>query len=153
MAEGRSNRSIAATLYLGERTVEAFGNIFHKLGLAALPDDHRRVLAVIAYLRAANAASIDPGPSAPATSSSRQPDSSAASGYGAGRGRLAAVRRGVPESDCGRVRSGFGRRLIRWSRRWVGCRDRLSWAAAGIPVGQDAAAGDVGRVRGNRPLR
>ena len=55
MAEGRSNRSIAATLYLGERTVETYiSTIFHKLGLAAQPDDHRRVLAVIAYLRAAN---------------------------------------------------------------------------------------------------
>lgn len=69
MAEGRSNRSIATTLYLGERTVEAhIGNIFHKLGLTSLPDDHRRVLAVIAYLRAANAASTDPGPSTPAPS-------------------------------------------------------------------------------------
>jgi serine/threonine-protein kinase len=55
MAEGRSNRSIAATLYLGERTVEAYiSNIFHKLALATQPDDHRRVLAVIAYLRAGN---------------------------------------------------------------------------------------------------
>lgn len=53
MAEGKSNRAIASQLYLGERTVEAhISTIFTKLALAPQPEDHRRVLAVIAYLRA-----------------------------------------------------------------------------------------------------
>ena len=52
MAEGRSNASIAATLVVSDGAVEKhIGNMFSKLGLA--PDDaaHRRVLAVLAYLR------------------------------------------------------------------------------------------------------
>ena len=52
MAEGRSNLSIAQCLVVSERTVESHvGTIFQKLGLANSPDDHRRVLAVLAYLR------------------------------------------------------------------------------------------------------
>jgi DNA-binding NarL/FixJ family response regulator len=52
MAEGRSNRSIARTLHLSTKTVEGVtSRIFHKLGLEETPDDHRRVLAVLAYLR------------------------------------------------------------------------------------------------------
>jgi DNA-binding NarL/FixJ family response regulator len=51
MAEGRSNSAISGILYLSERTVESHvGQIFRKLGLADTPDDHRRVLAVIAFL-------------------------------------------------------------------------------------------------------
>jgi DNA-binding NarL/FixJ family response regulator len=53
MAEGRSNQAIAERLFITERTVEKHvKNIFGKLGLAASPEDHRRVLAVVAYLRA-----------------------------------------------------------------------------------------------------
>ena len=52
LAEGLSNRAIAARLYVTERTVEAHvKQIFQKLGLTTDPDSHRRVLAVLAYLR------------------------------------------------------------------------------------------------------
>ena len=52
LAEGMSNRGIAARLYVTERTVEAHvKQVFQKLGLSAEPDSHRRVLAVLAYLR------------------------------------------------------------------------------------------------------
>ena len=52
MAEGRSNRAISAQLFLTERTVESHvRSIFLKLGLQPATDDHRRVLAVLNYLR------------------------------------------------------------------------------------------------------
>ncbi|MFC5141129.1 LuxR C-terminal-related transcriptional regulator [Actinomycetospora rhizophila] len=52
MAEGRSNHGIAERLHLAEKTVEAYArSAFTKLGLHAAPDDNRRVLAVLAYLR------------------------------------------------------------------------------------------------------
>jgi DNA-binding NarL/FixJ family response regulator len=52
MAEGRSNQAIAKRLYIAERTVEKHvKSIFAKLRLPESPDDHRRVLAVVAYLR------------------------------------------------------------------------------------------------------
>lgn len=51
MAQGRSNRAIGASLFLGERTVEAhIRSIFLKLGLHPEPEDHRRVLAVLTHL-------------------------------------------------------------------------------------------------------
>jgi two-component system response regulator DegU len=54
MAEGRSNQAIGKTLYLSPKTVESHvANIFQKLGLEEAPDDHRRVLAVVTYLRSA----------------------------------------------------------------------------------------------------
>ena len=52
MAEGRSNQAMCERLYLSPRTVEAHvAHIFTKLGLAPTADDHRRVLAVLMYLR------------------------------------------------------------------------------------------------------
>ncbi|OAI40374.1 LuxR family transcriptional regulator [bacterium SCGC AG-212-C10] len=55
MAEGRSNRGVASALVVNEKTVETHvARIFSKLGLAAEPDDHRRVLAVRAWLLPGN---------------------------------------------------------------------------------------------------
>jgi DNA-binding NarL/FixJ family response regulator len=52
MAEGRSNTGIGERLFLSQRTVESHVRaIFRKLSLEETPDDHRRVLAVLAYLR------------------------------------------------------------------------------------------------------
>jgi DNA-binding NarL/FixJ family response regulator len=52
MAEGRSNAAIAERLTLELRTVEGHVRaIFSKLGLEPTTEDHRRVLAVLAYLR------------------------------------------------------------------------------------------------------
>jgi DNA-binding NarL/FixJ family response regulator len=51
MAEGRSNTGIAWALWIAEGTVEKHvRSIFQKLQLPDAPDDHRRVLAVIAFL-------------------------------------------------------------------------------------------------------
>ena len=53
IAEGMSNRALAERLFITERTVEAHvTQIFQKLGLAESPDQHRRVLAVLQFLRA-----------------------------------------------------------------------------------------------------
>ena len=52
IAEGLSNRAIAARLFITERTVEAHSTqIFLKLGLSESADWHRRVLAVLTFLR------------------------------------------------------------------------------------------------------
>ena len=52
MAEGLSNAGICRKLFLSPKTVETHVHaIFVKLGLPAAPDDHRRVLAVLAFLR------------------------------------------------------------------------------------------------------
>ncbi len=51
MAEGRSNQGIGSKLFLSPKTVEThIHRIFSKLGIEAGADDHRRVLAVLAYL-------------------------------------------------------------------------------------------------------
>jgi DNA-binding NarL/FixJ family response regulator len=53
MAEGRSNQAIAERLVVVGKTVEThIASIFSKLNLEPEPDDHRRVLAVLTYLRA-----------------------------------------------------------------------------------------------------
>jgi DNA-binding NarL/FixJ family response regulator len=53
IAEGRSNRSIAGALFVTESTVEAHTKqVFLKLGLREEPATHRRVLAVLTFLRA-----------------------------------------------------------------------------------------------------
>jgi len=53
MAEGRSNNAIAEALVVTERAVEKHvTSIFSKLGLTPTAEDHRRVLAVLAFLRA-----------------------------------------------------------------------------------------------------
>jgi DNA-binding NarL/FixJ family response regulator len=52
MAEGRSNGGIAAELVVTVAAVERhITNIFDKLGLRPAPEDHRRVLAVLEYLK------------------------------------------------------------------------------------------------------
>jgi DNA-binding NarL/FixJ family response regulator len=52
MAEGRSNQGIAERLEISERAVQKHvTSIFDRLGLTATADDHRRVLAVLAFLR------------------------------------------------------------------------------------------------------
>jgi DNA-binding NarL/FixJ family response regulator len=53
MAEGRSNRAIGERLWMAPKTVETHvGSIFAKLHLLPATDDHRRVLAVLTFLRA-----------------------------------------------------------------------------------------------------
>ena len=52
MAEGRSNQAISDRLVLSPRTVEShIRSIFSKLGLEDLPEDNRRVMSVLTYLR------------------------------------------------------------------------------------------------------
>jgi DNA-binding NarL/FixJ family response regulator len=52
MAEGRSNQAVSRALFLSPKTVETHvKSIFTKLRLAPAPDDHRRVLAVLAFLQ------------------------------------------------------------------------------------------------------
>ena len=53
IAEGRSNQSICAELVVSPKTVEThIRQIFMKLGISGSPDSHRRVLAVLTFLRA-----------------------------------------------------------------------------------------------------
>lgn len=53
MAAGLTNRSIAETLFVSQKTVEArIGSIFRRLGLFEDVDENRRVMAVLLYLRA-----------------------------------------------------------------------------------------------------
>ena len=53
MAEGRSNAAIGQQLYVSHKTVETHvASVFAKLGLHPTPDQNRRVLAVLKWLRA-----------------------------------------------------------------------------------------------------
>ena len=53
MATGRSNATIAKTLFMSERAVEKhIGSVFQKLGLAEEHETNRRVMAVLAYVEA-----------------------------------------------------------------------------------------------------
>jgi DNA-binding NarL/FixJ family response regulator len=55
MAQGKNNAAIAKSLFLTERAVEKHINsLFHKLGLSEEPEVHRRVMAVLAFLREAS---------------------------------------------------------------------------------------------------
>jgi DNA-binding NarL/FixJ family response regulator len=55
MAEGRSNQAISHQLFVSPKTVEAHvRQILLKLGLRESPDDHRRILAVLTYLRSSH---------------------------------------------------------------------------------------------------
>ena len=57
MAQGENNAAIAKSLFLTDRAVEKHINsLFHKLGLTEEPDVHRRVMAVLAFLRETGAA-------------------------------------------------------------------------------------------------
>jgi len=61
MAEGRSNAAIAARLHLSPKTLEAhIRQILQRLGLEESPADHRRVLAVLEYLRATPSSGTSP---------------------------------------------------------------------------------------------
>jgi DNA-binding NarL/FixJ family response regulator len=54
MAEGKTNQGIADALFVTEAAVERHvTSIFHKLELGATSTEHRRVTAVLTYLRAA----------------------------------------------------------------------------------------------------
>ena len=67
MAEGRSNQAIAERLFVTLRAVEKHvTSIFTKLGLPATTDDHRRVLAVLTYLRQLTATGAEVRLAAPA---------------------------------------------------------------------------------------
>ena len=76
MAEGRTNIAVSERLALSPKTVEAHvRSIFTKLGLAESADDHRRVLAVLTYLRSADVGAI---PHDPRAKSRVEPDGTTA---------------------------------------------------------------------------
>ena len=63
IAEGCSNQGVAKRIVVSERAVEKHvTSILSKLGLPAEPAAHRRVLAVLAYLKESNAGAARAGP-------------------------------------------------------------------------------------------
>ena len=63
MAQGKNNASIAKSLFLTERAVEKHINsLFHKLGLSEETDVHRRVKAVLAFLRESDHPALSSAP-------------------------------------------------------------------------------------------
>jgi DNA-binding NarL/FixJ family response regulator len=61
VAEGRSNKAIAQRLFITERAVQKHvTSIFMKLGLPPSDDDHRRILAVLAYVRSSERSGVRP---------------------------------------------------------------------------------------------
>jgi DNA-binding NarL/FixJ family response regulator len=59
MAEGRSNRGIAGELVVTEDAVEKHvNNLLRKLDITGAPTDHRRVLAVLAFLQREHSAEV-----------------------------------------------------------------------------------------------
>jgi DNA-binding NarL/FixJ family response regulator len=62
LAEGRSNKAIAGKLHLAPATVEAYlSEVFKTLQIPASPDHHKRVLAVLAWLRSAGVGHLPSG--------------------------------------------------------------------------------------------
>ena len=63
MAEGHSNQGICERLFLSPKTVEGHvNNLFRKLDIGDAPDSHRRVTAVLTFLRAGGTAAPEEPP-------------------------------------------------------------------------------------------
>jgi DNA-binding NarL/FixJ family response regulator len=61
LAQGRTNKAIAEQMKVAIPTVEAYlSEVFKALDIPASPDDHKRVLAVLTWLRGAGARPFDP---------------------------------------------------------------------------------------------
>ena len=150
MAEGRSNGAIADRFFVSERAVEKhISNIFSKLALPPSDSDHRRVLAVLAFLNDRLPPRLA-GPPAPRRTSRAAPDLPLAAGRGPRRARPRSAGRrgsgGFPESPgrfprhrCGRWRPRCRSGRRRWCRRKA--RARAS-AAAHAPRGSAGAGSE-----------
>ena len=125
MAEGRSNAAIAEALVVTERAVEKHvTSIFSKLDLAPTVVDHRRVLAVLAYLRIARSLGLRLAPPrrrASRTHARRKTDHPGAHEHRFDGGPAPHLRRGrdrrarARRRDAGLPRAGSSRRS--WARR------------------------------------
>jgi DNA-binding NarL/FixJ family response regulator len=74
MAEGKSNQGTAEALFITPAAVEKHvTSIFHKLQLAPTAGEHRRVLAVLRYLRGTSDAVRAGGPADPGPDSGPRP--------------------------------------------------------------------------------